>query len=87
MRAVAVRQKADHTWLTAIGRVEIEAANPDGDGTLDFEEYMALIEKLSKEANPDNNGTLDEAEFEAQVSNCSLSSLDELLGKRYIESK
>ncbi len=48
---------------------------------------MALIEKLSKEANPDNNGTLDEAEVKAQVSNCLLSSLDELLGKRYIESK
>jgi len=48
----------------------------------------ALIEKFSKEANLDNNnGTLDEVELKAQVSNCSLSSLDELLGKRYIESK
>ncbi len=87
MRAVAVRQKADDAWLTAIGRAEIEAANPDGDGTLDFEEYMALIEKLSKGANPDNNGTLDKAEFKTQVSNCLLSSLDELLGTRYIKSK
>lgn len=48
---------------------------------------MARIEKLSKEAGRDNNGTLDEVVLKAQVSNCSLSSLDELRGKRYIESK
>ncbi|MES0383416.1 MAG: hypothetical protein ACERIG_03225 [Hyphomicrobium sp.] len=48
---------------------------------------MARIEKLSKEADRDNNGTLDEVELKAQVSNCSLSLLDELRGKRYIESK
>lgn len=47
----------------------------------------ALIEKFSKEANLDNNGTLDEVELKAQVSNCSLSLLDELRGTRYIESK
>jgi hypothetical protein len=60
-----VRQKADHAWLTAIGRAEIEGTNPDGEGTLDFEEYMALIEKLSKEANPDKDGMLDEAALKA----------------------
>jgi len=31
--------------------------------------------------------TLDEVELKAQVSNCSLSLLDELRGTRYIESK
>jgi len=28
------------------------AADPDNYGTLDMDEYMALIEKLFKEANP-----------------------------------
>ncbi|MFA9550429.1 MAG: hypothetical protein ACERIL_05100 [Hyphomicrobium sp.] len=48
---------------------------------------MGRIEKISMEADRDNNGTLDEVVLKAQVSNCSLSSLDELRGKRYIESK
>lgn len=50
-----MRQQTDRAWLTAIGGAEIEAAYPDGDGTLDFEDYMARIEKISKEADRDNN--------------------------------
>ncbi|MCP4781610.1 MAG: hypothetical protein GY877_12985 [Hyphomicrobium sp.] len=54
--------------LAAVKETVVDAAlmkkiNPDKDGTLDMDEYMALIEKLFKEANPDGDGTLDEAEL------------------------
>ena len=42
---------------------EFTAADPDNDGTLSKDEYLALVEKRFKAADPDNDGTLSAAEF------------------------
>jgi hypothetical protein len=38
-------------------------ADPDNDGTLSKDEYLALVEKRFKAADPDNDGTVSAAEF------------------------
>jgi Ca2+-binding EF-hand superfamily protein len=38
---------------------QINAADPDKDGTLDKAEYLAVVEARFKAANPDNDGTID----------------------------
>jgi Ca2+-binding EF-hand superfamily protein len=48
------------------GRVtdkEFKAADPDNDGTLSKDEYLAMVEKRFKAADPDNDGTVSAAEF------------------------
>ena len=40
------------------------AADPDNDGTLDKNEFLALVEKRFNAANPDNDGTIDAKELE-----------------------
>jgi hypothetical protein len=42
---------------------EFAAADPDNDGTLSKDEYLALVEKRFKAADPDNDGTVSAAEF------------------------
>jgi hypothetical protein len=43
---------------------EFAAADPDKDGTLTKDEYLAVVEKQFKAADPDNEGTVSTAEFE-----------------------
>jgi hypothetical protein len=42
---------------------ELAAADPDHDGTLSLDEYLALVEKRFHAANPDGDGTLDAKEL------------------------
>jgi Ca2+-binding EF-hand superfamily protein len=42
---------------------EFKAADPDNDGTLSKDEYLAMVEKRFKAADPDNDGTVSAAEF------------------------
>jgi Ca2+-binding EF-hand superfamily protein len=52
------------------GRVshkEFTEADPDNDGTLSKDEYLALVEKRFKAADPDNDGTVSAAEFKTHA--------------------
>jgi hypothetical protein len=42
---------------------EFTAADPDNDGTLSKDEFLAAVEKRFKAADPDNDGTVSAAEF------------------------
>jgi Ca2+-binding EF-hand superfamily protein len=42
---------------------DFAAADPDNDGTLDRNEFLALVEKRFKAADPDNGGTIDAKEL------------------------
>jgi Ca2+-binding EF-hand superfamily protein len=42
---------------------EFTAADPDNDGTLTKDEYLAVVEKRFKAADPDNDGTVGAAEL------------------------
>jgi hypothetical protein len=42
---------------------ELAAADPDNDGTLTKDEYLAVVEQRFKAADPDNDGTVSAAEF------------------------
>jgi hypothetical protein len=42
---------------------EFAAADPDHDGTLTLEEYLAVVEQRFNAANPDKDGTLDAKEL------------------------
>jgi hypothetical protein len=44
-------------------RKDFTAADPDNDGTLSKDEFLALVEKRFKAADPDNDGTVSAAEF------------------------
>jgi Ca2+-binding EF-hand superfamily protein len=46
---------------------ELTAADPDKDGTLSKDEYLALVEKRFKAADPDKDGTISAAEFETSA--------------------
>lgn len=46
---------------------ELKAANPDNDGTLDINEYLAEVEKRFNAANPDNDGTIDCKELKTKT--------------------
>jgi hypothetical protein len=48
-----------------LGPKAFAAADPDHDGTLSKDEYLALVEKLFKEADPDHDGTLSAAELKS----------------------
>jgi len=50
-----------------LSRKEFKDANPDNDGTLDKNEYLALVEKRFKAVNPDNDGTIDAKELATQA--------------------
>ena len=42
---------------------EFAASDPDHDGTLTADEYLAVVEQRFKAANPDKDGTLDAKEL------------------------
>ena len=46
---------------------EFKAADPDNDGTLSKDEYLAMVEKRFKAADPDNDGTISAAEFKSRA--------------------
>ncbi len=46
-----------------MSRKEFAAADPDKDGTLTKEEYLAVVERRFKAADKDHDGTLDNWEF------------------------
>src|SRR5579871_2035081 len=49
-----------------IGAKAFKAADPDNDGSLSKDEYLALVEKVFKKADPDNDGTLDAKELQSK---------------------
>ena len=49
-----------------VGEKAFKAADPDNDGSLSKDEYLALVEKLFKKADPDNDGTLDASELKSK---------------------
>jgi Ca2+-binding EF-hand superfamily protein len=46
---------------------ELDAADPDHDGTLTKDEYLAVVEQRFSAADPDHDGTLDAKEFKSQA--------------------
>jgi EF-hand domain pair/EF hand len=46
---------------------EFTAADPDNDGTLSKDEYLAMVEERFKAADPDNDGTVSAAEFKTHA--------------------
>jgi Ca2+-binding EF-hand superfamily protein len=46
---------------------DFAAADPDHDGTLDKNEFLALVEKRFNAANPDNDGTIDAKELKSSA--------------------
>jgi Ca2+-binding EF-hand superfamily protein len=46
---------------------EFAVADPDNDGTLTVEEYLAVVEKRFNAANPDKDGTLDAKELKTSA--------------------
>jgi hypothetical protein len=46
-----------------LSRKAFAAADPDHDGTLTKDEYLALVERRFKAADPDHDGTVSAAEF------------------------
>jgi hypothetical protein len=46
---------------------ELAAADPDHDGTLTKDEYLAVVEQRFKAADPDNDGTLDAKELNSSA--------------------
>jgi Ca2+-binding EF-hand superfamily protein len=46
---------------------ELKAADPDNDGTLTKDEYLAVVEQRFKAADPDNDGTLSAAELKSKA--------------------
>ena len=45
---------------------EFAAADPDHDGTLTLDEYLAVVEQRFNAANPDEDGTLNATEFKSR---------------------
>jgi Ca2+-binding EF-hand superfamily protein len=52
-----------HELARRLSAKELAAADPDHDGTLTKDEYLALVEQRFKAADPDNDGTLDAKEL------------------------
>jgi hypothetical protein len=46
---------------------ELAAADPDRDGTLTLDEYLAVVEQRFNAANPDKDGTLDAKELNSRA--------------------
>jgi Ca2+-binding EF-hand superfamily protein len=49
-----------------LSKKEFKAADPDSDGTLSKDEFLAAVAALFKDADPDSDGTLDAAEFSSK---------------------
>jgi Ca2+-binding EF-hand superfamily protein len=50
-----------------IGARTFKAADPDNDGTLTKDEYLALVEKLFNKADVDHDGTLSVRELKSKA--------------------
>ena len=50
-----------------LGKKEFKAADPDNDGTLTKDEYLAIVERLFKKADVNNDGTLDAKELKSKA--------------------
>ncbi len=50
-----------------LSKKDLEAADPDKDGTLTKDEYLALVEARFKAADPDNDGKLDAKELDSKA--------------------
>jgi hypothetical protein len=46
---------------------ELAAADPDHDGTLTKDEYLAVVEQRFSAADPDHDGTLDAKELSSKA--------------------
>jgi Ca2+-binding EF-hand superfamily protein len=46
---------------------ELAAADPDHDGTLTKDEYLAVVEQRFNAADPDHDGTLDAKELNSKA--------------------
>jgi Ca2+-binding EF-hand superfamily protein len=46
-----------------VSKQHFKTADPDNDGTLSKDEFLAMVSSMFKEADPDNDGTLDAKEF------------------------
>jgi Ca2+-binding EF-hand superfamily protein len=50
-----------------LSAAELAAADPDNDGTLTKDEYLAVVTQRFNAANPDKDGTLDAKEFRTKA--------------------
>jgi EF-hand domain pair len=50
-----------------VSRAEFAAADPDKDGTLSKDEYLALVEKRFNAADTDHSGTLTSQQFNSRA--------------------
>jgi Ca2+-binding EF-hand superfamily protein len=56
-----------HELSRRLSAKELAAADPDHDGTLTKDEYLALVEQRFKAADPDHDGTLDAKELNSSA--------------------
>ena len=54
-----------HELARRLSARELAAADPDHDGTLTKEEYLAVVEQRFRAADPDHDGTLDAKELKS----------------------
>jgi Ca2+-binding EF-hand superfamily protein len=52
-----------HELSRRLSAKELAAADPDHDGTLTKDEYLAVVEQRFRSADPDHDGTLDAKEL------------------------
>ena len=65
-RRTATRRSTAKEIGKRIGKKEFSAADPDEDGTITKDEYLAYAASLFKEADKDNEGTLDAKELKSK---------------------
>jgi Ca2+-binding EF-hand superfamily protein len=53
-----------HELVRRLSAKELAAADPDHDGTLSRDEYLAVVEQRFRAADPDHDGTLDAKELQ-----------------------
>jgi hypothetical protein len=56
-----------HELSRRLSAKELAAADPDHDGTLTKEEYLAVVEQRFRAADPDHDGTLDAKELNSSA--------------------
>ncbi len=56
-----------HELARRLSPKELAAADPDHDGTLTREEYLAVVEQRFSAADPDHDGTLDARELNSRA--------------------
>jgi Ca2+-binding EF-hand superfamily protein len=61
-----------HELVRRLSAKELAAADPDHDGTLTKDEYLALVEQRFSAADPDHDGTLDAKELNSPAGNALL---------------